>query len=1155
MWLDLKNNYQLIYFTMKKKHYISLLLIFCFISFAVKAQEIQQVTPYEKLPSSQVDLKPTYDDDLPQWAKMLYQYPINMRDIDREYRIWEKAELKRTGLPKIKTPLVRYYKIWRKSLIQYVDVDGKINLPDTEKLYKELIRSQEASYLEAQGIQKAPQSSNNSNWTFLGPKNTYYLNGGDGHTAAAPWQVNIYSFDVAPSNHDILYVGTETGYVNKTVDKGETWTLCSPNYHFGGGVTSVAIHPTNPDIVYVGAGGTIHKTTDGGNSWKRTNISVGANRLKIDYTNPEKIYAATGKGVHITKDGGEKWKRKTGNSTWDIEIKPNDPNIIYAVSVDGQNKFKILRSNNGGDNWSFDNTFTADLTQNSGALLAVTPANPDLLYAVFLAKNGNCPYLYKGVADTGGSFTWNMQFKGEDASFTSDKFTNGQGYYDMVLEVAPDNENILFVGTTTLFKSSNGGKTLYAKGGYAGSFSIHPDIQDIKILDGKKMWIATDGGMNYSKDWLTYKSRYSSRNEGLIGSDFWGFDQGWNEDICVGGRYHNGNTAIADFYGDRALRLGGGESATGWVIQGKSRHVVFDDLGSGMILPKTVTGTLEGRFPFTPKQGDGGKHPNMDSYGASRSNLYTHPYYFSTIYSGSGNAIWISHDYGATFDMLKDFGGRIKYFNSSFANPDVMYVDVADKGFYRSEDGGKTWTKKTKPTSWNARLSFVISPYDANVVYAGYQDGKGVYRSEDGGQSWIRWSGQISTKSLVIQPTIDGKDLVYAFASRGNVYMKKDGDTNWTEFNNNYPKGMLVNIALPFYRDAKLRVAGNAGVWESPLAEEDFAPLVTPWVEKKVYDYVEDTIQFNCHSMLKHAGATWTWSFSETPSYIDDVNSRVPKVLFANPGKYDVTLTITQNGKTYSRTVKDMIEVKGSPTVDCDNPGVIPYQRMKLIGVDSAEPGSEGVKAFDGNNVTLWHTKWSSGVTRPPHYIAIDLGKQYKLSAMHYLTRTDGPTNGTIKKYKLYISNDKSNWGTPVKEGEFTVKEGMNDVDFPETVGRYVKLVALSEIDNKAWTSVAELSFTGCDNTSGLFNLETYSLKAFPIPTNNVINISLPFNNGGNTFEYYVISATGQQLDRGETLPNSDKLSINVNQYPTGNYFVVMRSETGTLYRVKFIKE
>lgn len=91
--------------------------------------------------------------------------------------------------------------------------------------------------------------------------------------------------------------------------------------------------------------------------------------------------------------------------------------------------------------------------------------------------------------------------------------------------------------------------------------------------------------MNFTTDRFTSRSNHSARNAGLIGSDMWGFDQGWNEDLVVGGRYHNGNTAIAEFYDDTALRMGGAESPTGWVLKGKSRHVAFNDLGNGFILP------------------------------------------------------------------------------------------------------------------------------------------------------------------------------------------------------------------------------------------------------------------------------------------------------------------------------------------------------------------------------------------------------------------------------------------------------------------------------------------------------------------------------------------------------------------------------------------
>ena len=336
---------------------------------------------------------------------------------------------------------------------------------------------------------------------------------------------------------------------------------------------------------------------------------------------------------------------------------------------------------NGGKNFSPVTNFPDTLINHSGGLLAVTPHDPDIVLVILLTKNmNNRPFIYQGT-NKQGNWTWIRKFVGSDASFTSNALTNGQGYFDLVLEISPVNKNIVYAGTTTLFKSTNGGASFSAVGGYQGSFGIHPDIQDMKLLANGDTWVATDGGMNLSTNNFTTSAAHFALNKMLVGSDLWGFHQGWNEDIIVGGRYHNGNTSITDFYGEKALRMGGGESPTGWVIQGKSRHVVFDDLGSGWILPKTAEGKPEGRFTFS-------KHPNMEGYGALRSNVVAHPYYSGQLYVGSENALWVSKDFGSTFDLLYDFGSKVRYFDISTQNPDVIYVDVAGSGFFRSEDGG-----------------------------------------------------------------------------------------------------------------------------------------------------------------------------------------------------------------------------------------------------------------------------------------------------------------------------------------------------------------------------------------------------------------------------------------------------------------------------------
>lgn len=85
-------------------------------------------------------------------------------------------------------------------------------------------------------------------------------------------------------------------------------------------------------------------------------------------------------------------------------------------------------------------------------MLAVTPADPDIVMAVLLSSN-DTPYLLKGE-NLSGVWKWNTLATGRTSNLRMD---NGQGYFDLVLDISPVQKNIVYVGTTTLYKSTNGG--------------------------------------------------------------------------------------------------------------------------------------------------------------------------------------------------------------------------------------------------------------------------------------------------------------------------------------------------------------------------------------------------------------------------------------------------------------------------------------------------------------------------------------------------------------------------------------------------------------------------------------------------------------------------------------------------------------------------
>lgn len=1031
------------------------------------------ITPYDKLVGNDPINKPAFNENFPSWAKLLYEYPVNFNEIESGYQ----QHFKEYG--KQKNAITRYYKLWKRVVKTYVDENGVILIPTIEE--------RKTSWKnKTQNTQKIADNSN-SNWTFLGPKNTYWLNTIDNgqSTPVAPWQVNVFSFDVFKGNENILYCGTETGFVNKTIDGGQNWTMLAPNYVFGGVIATV-IHPTNSNVVYVSGNNQIHRTTDGGKNWTpllKNNISFSANHILLDPLNNNKIIVSTNNGIYISTDAGNNWAQKTTKAVYDVELKPTDNTTIYALTKSNNGNYQLIQSVNGGDSFQTVTSFPNSIELASGGLLAVTKANPNMLLTTMLSTD-NTPYLYKGIV-SGNNWTWTKVI---DCNTDTFGYNNGQGYYDLALEISPENENKYLVGTTTLFKTNNGGSSFDAIGGYYGRFSIHPDIQDLKWLDNDEVWVATDGGMSFSTD--AFETDFQPRINGLMGSDMWGFDQGWNEDIVVGGRYHNGNTAMTDFYNGKALRMGGAESATGWVLKGKSRHVAFNDLGGGWIIPKTAESTHDGKFIFS-------KYPNMLEYGGQRGNLIHHPNYYETLFLGEGNSFWKSTDLGESFKELYTFSGKVLCVQMSTKNPNVIYADIAGAGLYKSEDQGLTWSFKPSLASsanggnaMKGRTNLVISPYNENTIYACYSNGtwtasKGmIFKSEDGGDSWVNWSGSVNeyTKSLVIQPTNSEEDLVYIFTTSRNgnpakVYYRKSSMTDWSLFENNFPGNFRVNTAIPFFRDGKLRMAGTGGVWETPLQEENFKPLINPWVGKVSTNCMLDTIHFDDHSILNHKGASWKWEITPEPTYISDATSRNPKVVLGNPGSYNVSLTVTKNGVAYKKTIENMVTTTTCPSItDCDNPTKLPQDEWTLLYADSQEINYPGLAtmAFDGDPSTIWHTRWSTGSDPYPHQIQIDLGNSYSISKFKYLPRQSG-SNGRIKNYELYFSNDKTNWGEPKFSGAFENSAAPQYIEFDNPVkARYMKIVALSEVNDNAFASIAELELTGCisDNCPDMDNID-----------------------------------------------------------------------------------
>jgi murein DD-endopeptidase MepM/ murein hydrolase activator NlpD/photosystem II stability/assembly factor-like uncharacterized protein len=267
-----------------------------------------------------------------------------------------------------------------------------------------------------------------------------------------------------------------TGYVRSDFEGGyittmdganflasSRWTTNGPSVTSLATVTSLAIDPSNPNIVYAGVGSYLHdfpaagvfKSTNGGKNWSAVNNGLGnadVGALAIDPANPTTIYVGTYVhggteigGVFKSTDGGNNWSPK--NTGLDdslnvnaLAIDSSNSNIIYAgtspYSFFGGGVFK---STDGGSNWSKIN---AGITRDYIKAIAIDPTKPTTLYAGSNTLGGG---MFKS---TDGGSNWTSIASGLTQTYVN------------AIAIDPVMPTTVYVGTQFsggVYKSTNGG--------------------------------------------------------------------------------------------------------------------------------------------------------------------------------------------------------------------------------------------------------------------------------------------------------------------------------------------------------------------------------------------------------------------------------------------------------------------------------------------------------------------------------------------------------------------------------------------------------------------------------------------------------------------------------------------------------------------------
>jgi photosystem II stability/assembly factor-like uncharacterized protein len=831
---------------------------------------------------------PPLESTAPNWVKMMYNQNINWLELQHEYEIFYSQNKFEKNL------YTQYYKRWMHANEKYMQDDGSI--------------------LDKRSSNKIENKKNraaNSEWKVVGPLETFIDASTDINQPAWPYQVNIYAFDIAPSNANVMYAAPETGGLFKTINKGLNWFSVSDSSNFGA-VTAVAIDPVNSNIVYIGTDDEILKTINGGLTWNSilTVAGLSTNDLAIMPNTPNTILHGGASGLRISNNGGTSWTTvATASATiYDIEINSVNNSSVYILKRNtATNQTEFWRSTDMATTFSNMNTGWITGTDNGGRI-AITTADTNRIYAVLLmATSTAAPAIMR--SNNGGS-DWTIAVQSIVTGLTGDAsapigMSNGQGYYDLSIVVNNANADDVIVGTTTMYKSTDGASSFTRIGGYGGNFRLHPDVQEMK-MQGNDAWISTDGGMVYSTDFFTSLNNYTTRVNGIYGSDFWGFGQGWNEDLLCGGRYHNGNTAMYQTYpAGKSLRLGGGEAGTGFALLGRERHVAHSDIG-GDVIPSNFTATDNSSFTM-------GKYPNEDAYGFDAGEMEFQHDCFNNIYITKDSSLWKSVDGGLSYTEVYHFTSRAKKFEISRSTPNTMYL-ATTSNLYKTIDGGASWTIITRPTGVSmTKLAIAISFADANTFWITSRSNTSnnkVHKSTDGGATFTNLTNATINPhrfyTIVHHGGSDGGVYIVA-ENNGKVFYTNNTLGNaWVDFSSKLPYGFAPVSAKPFYKNSKLRVAGNRGIWEIDFYEEA-PPIAQPTVDKLESYCIRDTFRFDCFSALNHNGATWNWSFPGA-TYVSSTAVRNPKVLYPGIGNYTTTLTVTnainqQSTKTINVTI------------------------------------------------------------------------------------------------------------------------------------------------------------------------------------------------------------------------------------------------------------
>ncbi|HRF41468.1 MAG TPA: hypothetical protein PK198_21895, partial [Saprospiraceae bacterium] len=329
-----------------------------------------------------------------------------------------------------------------------------------------------------------------------------------------------------PTDPNTFYVGAAIGGVWKTTDGGLSYVPLGDQLPFLA-ISSIIVDQQNPNTLYIAVsdhvwygpqGIGVYKSTDGGQNWQPTALSFNFTDdiriywLEADPTNPQRMFAATANGLYRTTDGFNSVSKVLNVSSFNVRLKPGDPNIVYVGTRDG----RVFRSLDGGGSF----TQTADFGNNE-VFLNVTPLSSRKVYA----RHGSD--LYKST--------------NEGATFSSGGVFPESG---QVFVFSPANPSVILSGNFETFRSNDDGASFIQTMdwlGAGGLVDIHVDQRNMFVnpLENHCVYYCNDGGVYR---FILADNSFENLSDGLAITQFYDISVSQsNAGIVGGGSQDNGN--------------------------------------------------------------------------------------------------------------------------------------------------------------------------------------------------------------------------------------------------------------------------------------------------------------------------------------------------------------------------------------------------------------------------------------------------------------------------------------------------------------------------------------------------------------------------------------------------------------------------------------